>query len=140
VYFRASWANPFAKPATHDEDFNAPDGSTRAAMMKQTALPFSKRDADFSGMTDEDQLFLAKVIQKAFIAADEKGTEAAAVTAVVISVPQSLHEHVELPKEVVFHADHPLLYILRHRETGVVLFIGRVTQPSWGESRDSATP
>ncbi len=74
--------------------------------------------ADFSGMSDAP-LFIAKVVQEAFIDVNEFGTEGAAATAV---------EMLEggLGPPTLFHADHPFLYLIRDRKTGAVLFLGRV--------------
>ncbi|MCK4369219.1 MAG: serpin family protein [Dehalococcoidales bacterium] len=80
--------------------------------------------ADFSGMTGNRDLFIAEVIHKAFVSVDEAGTEAAAATAVVMeltAVP-------ETPVEVTI--DHPFIFLIRDIETGAVLFIGRVVNPS----------
>jgi serpin B len=97
-------------------------------------LPFT-RDADFSGMTDmptqdPGKFYIGTVIQKAFVDADEFGTEAAAATAVVMMVPMSaVIGAPPEPPPVVFHADHPFLYVIRERKTGAVLFVGRVVDP-----------
>jgi serpin B len=106
-------------------------------------LPFSCR-ADFSGMTDEvtddvcpvgaagptrpATLHIDDVVQKAFVDVDEQGTEAAAATAVAMTLALSAHDTRE-EKPVIFHADHPFHYVIRDRRTGVILFVGRVTQP-----------
>jgi len=68
------------------------------------------------------------VVQKAFVDVDEQGTEAAAATAVAMEAALSARDTPE-EKPVIFHADHPFLYAIRDRRTGVILFIGRVTQP-----------
>jgi serpin B len=78
--------------------------------------------ADFSGVSN-DQLFIDKVVQEAFIEVNETGTEAAAATAVGMEAV-SLEAPVEKPK--IFHADHPFLYLIRDRKTEAVLFVGRV--------------
>lgn len=82
--------------------------------------------ADFSGIAPhrglDDNLYIAKVIQKAWIKADEKGTEAAAATVVIGAVPTSV-----APRPRVFDATHPFLYFLRD-EAGNVLFMGRVVE------------
>jgi serpin B len=80
--------------------------------------------ADFSGMDGSRNLFIAAVVHKAFVKTDEKGTEAAAATAVMMAagcVPQPVP---------VFKADHPFLYVIRDKVTGAVLFMGRVTDPT----------
>jgi serpin B len=70
-------------------------------------------------------LFISDAFHKAFIAVDEKGTEAAAATAVVMG------EGAAAPSAppVRFNADHPFLFLLRDRTTGALLFVGRVTKP-----------
>ncbi len=85
-------------------------------------LPFT--DADFSGMSAGGGLVITDVIQKAFINLDESGTEAAAATAVVVgetSVPVA---------DVEMNVDSPFIYLIRDVETGSIIFIGRVTDPS----------
>ncbi|MDH7486987.1 MAG: serpin family protein [Anaerolineae bacterium] len=80
--------------------------------------------ADFSGMTGERDLFISEVIHKAFVAVDEAGTEAAAATAVImkrLSMP-------EQPVEV--SVDRPFVFLIRDIETGAILFIGRVVNPT----------
>jgi len=58
---------------------------------------------------------------------DEKGTEAAAATA---NAGLAGAAAVPMPKPIEFRADHPFLFFLRDDETGLVLFMGRVTNPS----------
>lgn len=82
--------------------------------------------ADFSGIAPaEEQLFISEGFHKAFIAVDERGTEAAAATA--LGMRAGAAPRVEEPIPVV--ADHPFLYILHDRVTGAILFIGRVVDP-----------
>jgi serpin B len=75
-------------------------------------------------MNGDRQLYISAVVHKAFVKTDEKGTEAAAATAVLVgpgSVP---------PPVPVFKADHPFVYLIRDKVTGAVLFMGRITDPS----------
>jgi serpin B len=82
------------------------------------------KNADFSGMTTQEKLFIDAVVHKAFVAVDEKGTEAAAATAVTM---RPLSAPVAPP--ATFRADHPFLFLIRDNATGSVLFMGRVAQP-----------
>jgi serpin B len=81
--------------------------------------PFSGA-ADFSGMDGKNNLFISSVIHQGFIDVNEEGTEAAAATAVdmATSVPPS------------FNANHPFIFLIQDNETGNILFMGRVTDPS----------
>ncbi|MBN1629390.1 MAG: serpin family protein, partial [Thermoleophilia bacterium] len=80
---------------------------------------------DFSGITSQTQLFISSVIHEAFIAVDEEGTEAAAATAVVLDATAAM------PTDIVtLQIDRPFMFALRDRETGAVLFLGRVTDPT----------
>ena len=90
------------------------------AMGMETAFG---RDADFSGVNGREDLFIAFVNHRAFIAVDEKGTEAAAATAV------GLERKGEREPPRVFRADRPFLFCIRERETGTILFLGRVADP-----------
>jgi serpin B len=80
--------------------------------------------ADFSGMTGERDLFISEVLHKAFVSVDEAGTEAAAATAVVIAKLGMPAEPVEVA------VDRPFVFLIRDIETGAILFVGRVVDPS----------
>ncbi len=80
--------------------------------------------ADFSGVTEQEALAISAVIHKTFLAIDEEGTEAAAVTAIDMRATSAM-----LPPEappIEFKADHPFFIVLRHKRTNTRLFMGRV--------------
>lgn len=86
---------------------------------------FSPGSADLSGMDGTRELFISDVVHKAFVAVDERGTEAAAATAVIVRAVS-----MPMPGESEqFIADHPFIFMVRDLETGTILFIGRVTNP-----------
>jgi serpin B len=78
-------------------------------------------DADFSGISEGGGLFISDAIHKANITVDEEGTEAAAVTAVVMA--ESMLETAEL--ELI----RPFIFAIQERDTGAILFLGRVMNP-----------
>lgn len=82
--------------------------------------------ADFSGMTGNKELNIDKVIHQAFVEVNEEGTEAAAATAVVMTL--SGMPMPKIPK--IFRADHPFIFIIQDRSTGNILFMGRVSDPT----------
>ncbi len=79
--------------------------------------------ATFS-MVDKD-LKIGLVIHQAFIEVDEKGTEAAAATIVLMTVKSAGSSN-----RNVFKADHPFMFVIQEKQTGNILFIGRVIEPS----------
>ena len=81
-------------------------------------------NADFSGMTGNRDLFIADVVHKAFVSVDEAGTEAAAATAVVMELTALPEEPVEVT------VDRPFVFSIRDIETGTILFVGRILNPS----------
>ncbi|MGF1565576.1 MAG: serpin family protein [Flavobacteriales bacterium] len=84
--------------------------------------------ANFSGMSTKEGLKISEVVHKAFVEVDEKGTEAAAATAIVMMTTSSAHfEPMELPKR--FYADHPFLFFIMDDTTQNVLFMGRIMEP-----------
>jgi serpin B len=82
--------------------------------------------ADFSGMASGGDLFISEVVHKSFVDVYEKGTEAAAATAVTIRLTSMPGGD---PDQVVFSADHPFLFMIRHVTTNQILFLGRVMDP-----------
>ena len=73
------------------------------------------------------RLYISKVLHKAFVEVNEKGTEAAAATAVMMMMARSAP--ITLPFIPTFKADRPFLFLIRDIKTGSVLFIGRMTNP-----------
>ncbi|MEU5670032.1 serpin family protein [Micromonospora sp. NPDC047762] len=78
--------------------------------------------ADFTGMSTQPALSIDDVVHETFIAVDEKGTEAAAASAVIVRPPS-------IPQGPQFFVNRPFLYVIHDRLTGVPLFLGRVHDP-----------
>ncbi len=85
--------------------------------------------ADFSGMTGKPDFSISAAIHKAYIDVNEKGTEAAAATSIVMRATAMRREFPE-PPPIVFRADHPFLFILLDTRSGSMLFLGRVADPT----------
>ncbi len=86
-------------------------------------VAFTER-ADFSGMTGNHELMIGEVVHKAFVSVDEAGTEAAAATAVMMELTAAPAEPVEVT------VDRPFIFAIRDIQTGALLFVGRVVDPS----------
>jgi len=84
---------------------------------------FTAGVADFSGVDGTRQLYVSSVVQKAFIEVNEEGSEAAAATGAVMMM-----RSMPAPPEQ-FVADHPFIFYLRDKTTGMLLFQGRVVNP-----------
>lgn len=80
--------------------------------------------ADFSGMTGNDELYIKDVVHKAFVSVDEAGTEASAATAVIMDLKGMPGEPVKLT------LDRPFIYLIRDIETGTILFMGNMMNPT----------
>ena len=90
---------------------------------------FDSAASDFSGMDgrsclagDSECLYIREVVHKAFVSVDEAGTEAAAATAVMMQTESAP------PDPVSVTVDRPFLFLIRDRETGAFLFVGRVEE------------
>ncbi|MEA3364441.1 MAG: serpin family protein [Candidatus Hydrogenedentes bacterium] len=85
---------------------------------------FQRDVADFRGMGwPKGDLWIAQVKHKAFVEVNEEGTEAAAATAVEMITKAAT----AIPP---FRADHPFLFLVRDNQTGAVLFLGRLVDPT----------
>lgn len=86
---------------------------------------FSMKDADFLDMTRGKDFFIGAVVHKAFVDVYEEGTEAAAATGLTMKTGMAPR-----PEPIpVFRADHPFVFLIRHKPSGCILFLGRVTKP-----------
>lgn len=94
-----------------------------AETLSAMGMPTAFGVADFSGMNGTRSLFINQVIHQAFVKVDEEGTEAAGATAVI------MQEYVVMQRKV-FNADHPFIFVVQEKDTGNILFLGRVVDPT----------
>lgn len=87
---------------------------------------FDEQNADFSAMDETGDLFIQQVVHKGFVDVNEEGTEAAAATGVIMAPRSAVVDKLE------FRADHPFLFLIRDASSGLVLFVGRLNDPSTG--------
>ncbi len=91
--------------------------SLRRLGMKTAFSP----QADFSGIAPS--LAIGDAFHKAYVKVNEKGTEAAAATAIIMVKSNG-------GKKYAFQADHPFLFAICDNKTGAILFVGRVMDPA----------
>ncbi len=99
------------------------------ALGMKTAFDQPRGSANFERMAPRkpnEYLYISQIFHKTFIAVDEKGTEAAAATAVAMMAATALVQRLP-PVEV--KVDRPFIYATQHIPSGVCLFLGRVTDP-----------
>jgi serpin B len=99
------------------------------ALGMKTAFDVPQGSANFDKIAPRkpnDYLYISQIFHKTFIAVDEKGTEAAAATAVVMMKATALAPK-QQPIEV--KVDRPFIYAIQHVPSGLCLFLGRVTDP-----------
>ena len=97
-------------------------------------LAFDRSQADLSGVNgrqapSQEALFISRVLHEAFVEVNEEGTEAAAATAMEMTLGMAVSLS-NLPAVPVFRADHPFLFAVRDRKSGTILFLGRVADPT----------
>jgi serine protease inhibitor len=128
-----------AKLETRDVDLHLPKfkielptialATNFEALGMKTAFDQPRGSANFDRMAprkSNDYLYISQVFHKTFIAVDEKGTEAAAATAVAMMARSAM---IQRPPAVEVKVDRPFLYAIQHVPSGVCLFLGRVTDP-----------
>ena len=87
---------------------------------------FSPSSADLTGIgiSPGENLFVSKATQDAYVKVNESGTEAAAVTTILVEIVS------EQPQPPSFIADHPFLFVIQDDESGMILFMGRISNPA----------
>ncbi|NXG75608.1 SPB10 protein, partial [Baryphthengus martii] len=94
--------------------------STLSRMGLQDA--FTEGQADFTGMAENGDLFLSQVFHKCYLEVNEEGTEAAAASSATLASRS-------LGATIIFAADHPFLFFIRHNKTKSIVFLGRFSSP-----------
>jgi len=105
IYFKGDWTHRFCESATRDE--------------MGMSLAFTSQ-ADFSGIASG--ISISRVLHKAVIEVNEKGSEAAAVTAAEITKGAA-------PEPLEFIVNRPFLFAIADDRTGSILFMGKVAEP-----------
>ena len=103
---------------------------TLEALGMESAFDVPQGSANFNAIAPrrpDDYLYISNVFHKTFVEVDEKGTEAAAATAVVMMRATAHFE--DKPKPIEVRVDRPFLFAIQHRPSGACLFIGRVVDP-----------
>lgn len=134
------WIAKLVKRETHvhlprfklETEYQLGDTLQTMGMKRAFTDPRLPNGADFTGMSASDdpmnRLYISKVIHKAFVEVNEKGTEAAAATAVIMVGATSAP--IDVPFTPEFKADRPFIYLIRDKSTGALLFMGRVMNPA----------
>lgn len=107
-----------------------PLGEVLQKMGMTTAFDKPEGSADFDAMAPkkpDDNPRISEVFHKTFLELDERGTEAAAATAVAMIAVTAMPMEREKPIEL--KADRPFLFAIQHAESGACLFLGRVSDP-----------
>ncbi|XP_009072077.1 PREDICTED: serpin B10-like isoform X2 [Acanthisitta chloris] len=124
----SAWTNPelmektkmevYLPRFTLEEKYNLK--STLNRMGIQDA--FIEGQADFTGVSKNGDLFLSQAFHKCYLEVNEEGTEAAAASSATLASRS-------LGATVIFVADHPFLFFIRHNKTKTILFLGRFSSP-----------
>ena len=110
--------------------FRVTSGFALRPLLAALGMPLAfSPDADFSGITTAQRLRIDEVAHQAYIDVNEEGTEAAAATAVIMKA-SARFMHPEPPVEVI--VDRPFRFAITDMESGLPLFLGRVTDPTAG--------
>ena len=137
-----TWTTAVALRVTHVSlprfELNASAPSALGKHLKELGmhLAFDPAKADFTRMANPrgltDRLFLGEVFHKAFVKVDETRTEAAAATGVVMPLAAAARPPGGPPPVFEFRADHPFLFFIIDKPSGLILFMGRVSDPAPG--------
>ena len=84
--------------------------------------PSQSAGADFSGISGKKNLYIQFVVHQAFVDVNEEGAEAAAATGVGIGM-----ESIQIVP--IFRVNHPFIFLIQERETGMILFMGKIVNP-----------
>ncbi|MCM2268311.1 MAG: serpin family protein [Elusimicrobiales bacterium] len=109
--------------------FTFSSGFNLNAALEKLGMPLAFSDAaDFSGMDGTRRLFIQQAVHKAFVEVNEDGTEAAAATGIAVGAKSAAGFNFAL-----FRADRPFFFLIEDVKSGLVLFMGKVEDPTAAE-------
>jgi serpin B len=113
--------------------FTSPSFSLASALEAMgMPIAFDPTEADFTGLCtrppDGDNLYISDVLQKAMIAMEETGVEAAAATAVIVDGDAAVEENPPTPIPMI--VNRPYVLSIVDVPTGAVLFVGHIVDPT----------
>jgi serine protease inhibitor len=83
---------------------------------------FTDGVADFTDITNDEDLYISSVLHKSFIDVNENGTEAAAVTSITFITTS-------IGTGTYFTVDKPFVFAITEKDTDAILFIGEIRNP-----------
>lgn len=132
----SSWANlpnqevKLSLPKFKIEPPTLPLGEALQTLGMATAFDIQRGSANFDRMAPRrppnDYLYISRVFHKTFMSVDEKGTEAAAATAVMMATRSAI---IRPPEVIEVKVDHPFIFAIQHRASGACLFLGHLANP-----------
>lgn len=120
VLLIACESNDFPKGKEMEFDFENDLKKVLQAMGIKEAFAAT---SDFSGISDDNRLYVGGVKQKTFIEVNEEGTTAAAVSGIIGETSPGFSKYLE------FIVNRPFIYAIQERSSGAILFVGKVTNP-----------
>jgi serpin B len=123
----SQWLDELAKSSKHELAISLPRFKTTQDFALESSLKalgvsnLFGAEADLSGMSGDKDLFISDAMHLAFIEVNESGTEAAATT-MFKAKTKSMRRS--------FRANHPFIYLIRENQTGSILFLGRIVDPT----------
>jgi serine protease inhibitor len=115
-----------------DTSYQLAESLNALGMTRAFVDPGMPDGAQFDGISASKdpakRLYISAVVHKAYVDVNEKGTEAAAATAVIMMAGSAAP--VNVPFVPTFTADRPFVFLIRDRASGAILFLGRITNPA----------
>lgn len=118
-----AWDSPSRRPVPYLVESADTGRATGGSLIRESWVRIRTASRRRSGDWSHQDFFITRILHKAFVSLDEAGTEAAAATAVLVSLTSAPSGLVELV------VDRPFIFLIRDVRTGATLFVGRVLDP-----------
>ena len=123
-----SWESALSSMKSRMVNLKLPKFETATSVSMNSVLKglgmtdaFDKSMADFGAMVNSGNVFISLIKQDSRFKIDEEGTEAAAITSVILDLGTAMPGQQE---PVEFHADRPFIYLIQEKSSGAIFFAG----------------